>query len=81
MVSLTIASGTKAPLTTHLTSVLFALGHQAMTARHPQYRGRLTMPASTKPGASVKVRATASLRLRTGQRRTARLSLALRSCR
>jgi PKD repeat protein len=80
-VSLTIASATSAPLTTHLTSVLFALGHQAIRVGHAQYRGRLTMPASAKPGASVNVKATASLRLRTGQRRTGRLSLTLHPCR
>jgi autotransporter-associated beta strand protein len=80
-VSLTIASATGAPLTTRLTSVLFALGHQTIRVRHAQYRGRLMMPASAKRGASVKVRATASLRERTGRRRTAGLSLAFRSCR
>jgi hypothetical protein len=81
VVSLTIASATSAPFTTRLTSVLFGLAHQAIWVRHAQYRGRLTMPASTKAGASVRVRATASLRLRTGQRRAARLSLSVRSCR
>ena len=64
-----------------VTKVVFSLrGQPSKTDRSAPYSRRFKMPASTKPGTTVKVGAKAYLRLRHGRRRTKSLAVKVLTC-
>jgi hypothetical protein len=71
----------KRSLIATVTKVVFSLrGQPSKTDRSAPYSRRLKMPASTKPGTTVKVRAKAYLRLRHCTRRTKSLAIHVLTC-
>jgi autotransporter-associated beta strand protein len=84
-VTLTISRRTKRKakgnVLVKVTKVVFAIdGKSVKTVRSPPFRARLTVPRAAPSGGRITLRATASLKMRSGARRAKALTVAVAVC-